>query len=358
MVSIKKEIIISAIFFIISIVLAIHVAITSKTVSHVENVEKITTTQQITTTTEEPSKKVTITAVGDCALGWDTNFSYTNRFDYVMNKNNNDYSYVFKNVLPIFENDDLTIINLEGTLTNSNDRVTKKFNFKAPPEYANIIKQGNVEVVSFANNHAHDYGESGYKETINTLTEYDISNYGYNRYLIKEVNGIKIGFFALLDIYGERYTEVNKAIKFLKSKNCDLIIASMHWGIEKDYDYHDFQTKMGHYLIDNGVDLVIGTHPHVIQGIEKYKDKYIVYSLANFAFGGNINPNDFDTFIFQQTFEIKDDTYNNDDIKIIPTSISSVKSINNYQPTPLSGTEKTRVLNKILDKSKGFEYNK
>ena len=110
-------------------------------------------------------------------------------------------------------------------------------------------------------------------------------------------------------------------------------------------------------MIDNGVDLVIGTHPHVIQGIEKYKNKYIIYSLANFSFGGNNNPTDKDTFIFQQTFTfINDQLVDDNNIKIIPATISSTKKYNNYQPTPTSGADTERVINKILKKSINFDY--
>ena len=131
----------------------------------------------------------------------------------------------------------------------------------------------------------------------------------------------------------------------------------MHWGIEKDYNQTSAQIKLGHYMIDNGVDLILGTHPHVIQGIEKYNDRYIVYSLANFSFGGNPNPSDKDTFIFQQTFKFKDGNLILDDnIKIIPSSISSTKRNNNYQPTPLDGHDAERVISKINSKSINFKY--
>ena len=131
----------------------------------------------------------------------------------------------------------------------------------------------------------------------------------------------------------------------------------MLWGIEGDYKQASFQEKMGRYMIDNGVDLVLGSHPHRIQGIEKYKGKYIVYSMANFSFGGNQNPPDKDTFIFQQTFNFIDGELALDDsIKIIPASVSGVKNVNNYQPVILEGEEKERVFNKIMKYSSGFDY--
>lgn len=321
-----------------------------------------TSNDTITTTTTtkkiDAYKSVTISAVGDCTIGWDDRYSYNGRYDYYLAKNNNDYGYYFALVKDLFKEDDLTIANLEGDFTEHNVKVEKKFNFKAPKEYREVLTSGNVDIVSFANNHTHDYGTKGYQDTIESLNEINMPYYGYDKYLIKEVNGIKIGFFAFLDIYGEKFNDVQKAIKYLKDENCDLIISSMHWGIEYDYEQSKEQVKMAHYLIDNGVDLVIGHHPHIIQGIEKYHNKYIIYSLGNFSFGGNQKPRDFDTFIWQQTFTFKNNELQLDDnINIIPAYLSSIKNANNYQPIIIEGEEKIRVLNKIMKYSSGFNYN-
>ena len=302
-------------------------------------------------------KTFTITATGDSTIGWDTNFGYGNRFDTVFKKNGNDYAYFYSNVKEIFEFDDLTYVNFEGTFTNETKKVEKKFNFKSTPDFVQVLKEGSIEIVGLANNHSYDYGINGYEETIKTLKDNNIDFFGREYYVIKKINGVKVGFFGLIDIDARKYSEVDKAIKYLKEENCDLIIAAMHWGIEGSYNQTSEQVKLGHYMVDNGVDLVIGSHPHVIQGIEKYKDKYIIYSLGNFCFGGNPNPKDKDTFIFQQTFKFVDGKLAIDDnIKIIPASISSVKKNNNYQPTPLNGENKNRVLNKIIKNSKNVNF--
>lgn len=300
---------------------------------------------------ENPLKNIktfTITAVGDCTIGWDTKFGKRNRFDTVFAKNNNDYGYFFKLVKSIFEDDDLTYANFEGTLTNETEKVEKKFNFKASPDYVKVLKEGNIEIVGLANNHSYDYGNKGLEDTKSILKENKIGYFGGNDYLIKEVNGLKIGFFGLIDIMGRKYNEIDKAISYLKEQDCDLIIAAMHWGIEKDYNQSNEQIKEGHYLIDNGVDLVIGTHPHVIQGIEKYKDRYIIYSLANFSFGGNPNPSDKDTFIYRQTFTfVNNELLLNDNVEVIPASVSSTTKNNNYQPTVVMGERRSKIINKI-----------
>ena len=101
-----------------------------------------------------------------------------------------------------------------------------------------------------------------------------------------------------------------------------------------------------------GADIVCGHHPHVLQGIETYKGKKIVYSLGNFCFGGNSNPSDKDTMIFQQTFTITKDGVKADNVtNIIPCSLSSERNRNNYQPTPATGSEAERIMKKIKDRS-------
>ncbi len=130
------------------------------------------------------------------------------------------------------------------------------------------------------------------------------------------------------------------------------MLPSTHWGTEKETVPDETQIELGHIAVDEGADLVIGSHPHVIQGYEKYNGRYIVYSLGNFCFGGNPNPSDKDCMIFQQTFTVTgNDVATDDNINVIPCSISSVSNSNNYQPTPATGDEKTRIEAKIKKSS-------
>lgn len=305
---------------------------------------------------DDKTVSIKISAAGDCTIGYDTNFGYGNRFDKVFKDNGSDYGYFFRKVKDIFTDDDITYVNLEGTFTNETTKVEKKFNFKSTPDFVNVLKEGNVEIVGVANNHSYDYGQKGFDETIETLNKNNIEYFGYDKYLIKEIKGIKIGFFGLIDIVNRKYNDIDKAISYLKEQKCDLIIAAIHWGDEGYSNQNNGQIKEAHYMIDNGVDLVIGTHPHVIQGIEKYKDKYILYSLANFVFGGNPNPKDKDTYIFQQTFKFKDGKLIIDDnINVIPAKVSGIKNKNNYQPTIVTGSEKDRIINKINQNSINFK---
>ena len=268
-----------------------------------------------------------------------------------------DFNYFFENVKSVFEEDDLTIVNFEGTLTDSTTREDKQFAFKADKSYAEILTDGFVEAANLANNHSKDYGEQSYNDTMDALDEAGITNFGYDRVAIKKVKGIKVGLvgtYVLADGLGVK-DSMEKNIQDLKDEGAQVIIASFHWGEEKAEYPNDVQVELAHAAIDAGADLVLGHHPHVLQGIEQYKGKNIVYRLGNFCFGGNMYPSDMDTMIFQQTFTLKGGKLQEDNVtNIIPCSISSVEDYNNYQPTPAAGEKETEILNKITQRSQGL----
>lgn len=304
-------------------------------------------------------KDITISAIGDCTLGTDTHFGYENSFTNVLDNNNRDFSYFFKGVYDVLSKDDLTIANLETPFTDASEeyRVEKTFNFKGDAEYTNILSDGSIEVVNLANNHTYDYGEKGYNDTINILENTSIPYFGYENYSILEVEDMKIGLAGFTG-WNEDVTKENteKAIEYFQNNNADLIIMTYHWGIEREYKQNEIQESIARHAIDSGADLVLGHHPHVLQGIESYNGKYIVYSLGNFVFGGNRNPNDKDTMIFQETFHYENGVLKDTSIKIIPCSLSSRTDLNDYQPKILDGEEHKRVLKKVLDSSTNLEY--
>mgnify|MGYP000900642840 FL=1 len=301
-------------------------------------------------TEEDVYDTIIISAAGDVTLGRDEDYGYQRSFDHEFEVQNKDYGYFFRNVKHIFEEDDITIVNLETTLTTATKKADKKFRFKADPSYVEILKQGNIEAVSLANNHSRDYLDQGYKDTIATLEEAGIGYFGYKNRYIKDVRGIKVGVFGLTPWYesDEIKEDIRTAIKELKDEGADIIIAMYHWGIERDNYPNSAQKNIGRFTIDEGADLVLGSHPHVLQGIEEYKGKNIVYSLGNFCFGGNKNPSDKDTMIYVHKFNFKNGELISEENETIPASISSVKDRNNYQPTILEGEEKERVMEKII----------
>lgn len=303
-------------------------------------------------TTPEPEISITVSVVGDCTLGTDENFNYSRSLNAYYEKYGAEY--FLKNVKSIFETDDLTIANLEGTFTNSTSRVDKTYAFKGPAEFVNILTSSSVESVTLANNHSRDYGTQSLTDTKETLDSAGVIHFGYDETSVVDVNGVKvglIGIYELIDHTG-RAQQVKNHIAKVKSEGADVVIVIFHWGIERDAAPNAHQTMLARLAIDEGADLVCGHHPHVLQGIEVYKGKNIVYSLGNFCFGGNSNPSDKDTMIFQQTFTLTKDGLKEDNVtKVIPCSLSSEKNRNNYQPTPATGDEATRILKKIEDRS-------
>ena len=316
------------------------------------NTDDTSKDSQEETTTPEPTAEpvsITVSMVGDCTLGTDVNFDQSTSFDafYQMK---NDPGYFFQNVKDIFTADDLTVANMEGTLTTSNDRQQKTFAFKGNPSYTEILTQGGVEATNLANNHSHDYGDQSYEDTIQYLEADGITTFGYDRTAVMDVKGIKVGLIGIYELKDGlgRQQQVIDTIREVKDQGAQVIIVSFHWGTEKSNIPDDIQKTLAHLAIDQGADLVVGHHPHVLQGIEKYQGKNIVYSLGNFCFGGNKNPSDKDTMIFQQTFTVENGELVEDDVtNIIPCSLSSESGYNNYQPMVLEGSEKERVLQKI-----------
>ena len=297
---------------------------------------------------------LTLSVVGDCTLGTDETFDY----DTSLNAYYENYGadYFLQNVKDIFSTDDLTIANFEGTLTDSDEREDKTFAFKAPASYASILTGGSVEAVNTANNHSHDYGEQSFDDTLAALDDAGIVHFGYDETAVMDVKGIKVGLVGIYELYDhlEREQQLKDNIAKVKADGAQLIVAIFHWGNETETVPDSNQTTLGRIAIDEGADLVCGHHPHVLQGIETYKGRNIVYSLGNFCFGGNSSPSDMDTMIYQQTFTIDADGVKKDNVtNIIPCSISSAAydGYNNYQPTPAEGDEATRILGKINERS-------
>ena len=297
---------------------------------------------------------LTLSVVGDCTLGTDETFDY----DTSLNAYYENYGadYFLQNVKDIFSADDLTIANFEGTLTDSDEREDKTFAFKAPASYASILTGGSVEAVNTANNHSHDYGEQSFNDTLVALDDAGIVHFGYDETAVMDVKGIKVGLVGIYELYDhlEREQQLKDNIAKVKADGAQLIVVIFHWGNETETVPDSNQTTLGRIAIDEGADLVCGHHPHVLQGIETYKGRNIVYSLGNFCFGGNSSPSDMDTMIYQQTFTIDADGVKKDNVtNIIPCSISSAAydGYNNYQPTPAEGDEATRILGKINERS-------
>lgn len=299
---------------------------------------------------------VTLTATGDCTLGATQTHGYAGSFHEYYDKYGQDY--FFDDVRDIFEKDDFTLVNLECVLTESTDRVEKTWNLKGKPEYVGIMTGSSVDGCSLGNNHTLDYGPQSLTDTENVLDQAGIV-YGYNEHVATYTteSGIVIGIVSanLLAQTQERANYIRDGITKLREEGADLVIACCHWGIEGDHYPNDYQKTTAHQIIDWGADAVIGNHPHVLQGVELYEGKMICYSLGNFCFGGNRNPQVKDTAIFQQTFTFVDgELQNNISAKMIPCTISSTNSVNDFQPTVASGERKATIIEELNEYSKPY----
>ena len=318
-----------------------------------DNEEKKTEEEQEIEEVQETT--ITISAAGDCTLGTDEGFDYgrsfKGKYDVVQNP-----AYFFQNVQPVFAQDDLTIVNMEGTLTEETAREPKQFAFKGDAAYAKILSSGAVEAANLANNHSFDYGKKSYEDTIAALEAEGISSFGYERTAVMDIKGVKVGFAGVYELakHIDCKQDLLDNIASLKEQGAQLIIVSFHWGQEKENIPNNVQVELAHTAIDNGADLVLGHHPHVLQGIEEYKGKNIVYSLGNFCFGGNSAPRDMDTMIFQQTFTLKDGEVQQDNVtNILPCKISSAyaEGYNNYQPVLAEGEQKEKIFQRLSEYS-------
>lgn len=297
------------------------------------------------------SKEIIITAAGDCTLGNDSNFNRNTSFNKVIELSGNDYGYPMQNVKDIFANDDYTIVNLENVFTDSSNKRNKgpgiAFHFKGPKEYAKILTEGNIEGVTVANNHSFDYGEQGFKDTIKALDEEGIEYCGEDYKILKEIKGIKIGFlgYKAWSESEELKEEIKEDIEDLRKQGAKIVIPYFHWGIERDSKPNKVQVNLARHAIDSGADMVLGSHPHVMQSLENYKGKLIIYSLGNFSFGGNSNPSDKRTFMLQVKYKFENESLVGTEYKVIPATVSSVTNKNDYIPTTTDGQDSEKILN-------------
>ena len=165
-----------------------------------------------------------------------------------------------------------------------------------------MLTEGSIEVVSLGNNHARDYGDTGFNDTVDALREAGVGFAVNGISCVREVNGIRVGFLSYRN-HTPELDSLKADIASLRAQ-CDVVVCSFHWGEEYRNVANSEQLERGRAAVDYGADLVLGHHPHVIGSIELYKGVYICYSLGNFCFGGNRNPEDKDSFIFRQTFEL------------------------------------------------------
>jgi poly-gamma-glutamate synthesis protein (capsule biosynthesis protein) len=286
---------------------------------------------------------VLISFAGDCTL---SNIQGMSDFNAVYDEQGP--AYFLSGVRDVFAADDLTVVNLEGPLTNNTEAVDKGeppvFWFRSPPGYVQLLQDGSVEVCNMANNHTYDYGAAGFAETVEALDAAGIEHFAYDDGLVRDVGGIKVGFFGFA--FDSNASNIHAAMDALWAAGAEAIVAYFHDGIESSYTPSGSQVSAAHTAIDYGAQAVIMSHTHCLQGIEVYNGKPIAYSLGNFCYGGHTNPADKDTMIIQLRLARDGDGFAVD-YNVIPCSLTSSPGYNDYRPTVLEGEEAQRVLDKI-----------
>ena len=303
---------------------------------------------------------VVMTFLGDCTLGGEDRL-LTKPYAFAATMGDEGYGYYFQNVGDLLAEDDLTVANLEVVLRDDTTGAAKKtgsvYTFRGESAYTEILKLGSVEAVGLENNHTLDFGEAGLQDTKQALADAGISYFDMADTYVYEKDGIRIAFLGLNGVRWAHYSAngpgfVEKIQALKADESIDAIVVALHYGEEYNNFHSEGQTKMAYRMIDAGADLVVGTHPHVLQGMEVYNDRLILYSIGNFVFGGNSNIRYIQTIIPRITFKFSDDNeYLGAQLRIYPAHISGDSSggdnDNNYQPVLVEGRQAQIVYDKI-----------
>lgn len=314
------------------------------------------------------ASNIVISFAGDCTFGTVNSDDSGIRFPSVYRRAHR-LDYPFALIKPWFLQDDLTVVNFECTLTNAVKTAHKQWHFKGAARYAAIFPAGSVEAVGLANNHSFDYLQAGFRDTVASFQKAHVPAFYQNTPYVTMLQGVQTVLIGDCTVIGENTTLIDgvparviREIKRYKRPN-NIVIVVMHWGSELDPLPRPWQQVMGRKFIDAGADAVVGAHPHVVQGIELYRGKYIVYSLGNFAFGGNSLARYPEAFILRLRFRAGQGRTSVMPASIVPCWITSSSARNaagvlrnNYQPKPVFGKVADQTVALVLARSTRLKY--
>ena len=300
--------------------------------------------------------ELTLTLGGDCVLGTREEWKgERGTFDECIAQNG--LEYPFGGLTQIFSTDDMSLINLECVLqdTNEGHDNRKQHTFRGDPSYARMLALCGIEQVNLANNHTIDYRADGTKSTKAALDAQGILYSGNQALYVWEQSGHKIGFGGCRETtFLDNKPVVYRDIQKLKKLGCDVIIYSCHWGKEYSPTHNKTQQRMAQYAVNSGADIVVGTHPHVVQGVEvrqnskKTHEALVLYSLGNLVFGGTHDMTTFDAALARLTLRFNDDgAYQGVNLQWIPVLTSGDAPRNDFRPVVASGEDKQRILDLI-----------
>ena len=265
-------------------------------------------------TAEEKPETITVSFLGDCSIGDSVQWRNSkNSYHSVLKEKG--YAWPFSLVKDVLAADDLTVANLEVVYTTkSKPRSSKEINLIGDPAFVQVLHEGSIEVVNTANNHAWDFGADAYHEMLGYLDEAKIPHFGTlypyrsdgsDVYITVDVKGVTFGFLGISYPQEADKKRIANRIQTLREQGADVVVLSLHWGREAQPQPQSGSASYAKYCIDAGADIIYGQHPHVLQTVQFYKGKPILYSTGNFTFGSmsHVDP---DTGIFQLTWDIVD----------------------------------------------------
>lgn len=309
----------------------------------------------------DDTASVTILAVGDVMMGAS--------MEPAIREHGADHP--FAATAQVIRRADIAICNLEAPFGTKGKPFKKRFTFLVPPSYAGALARAGFDAVAMANNHLMDYGAEPLKATIRILDSLGIAHSGAGmdlsearRPAVVERNGLKVAFLSYSKVYPaefwatsrragtapgeERYVAEDVAAA---KKRADLVVVSFHWGAELMDTPKQYQRELARLSIDSGADLVLGHHPHILQGMESYKGRLIAYSLGNFAFGSRSRKCTESVML-----EVRLARGGPREARIIPVCVDNLKT--NFQPAIVSGEAGRAILANLLRISKplGLEF--
>lgn len=299
---------------------------------------------------------ITLSFTGDCVIGGEEK-SHRLENSFASTVEEKGYDWPFSGVLHLLEQDDLSIINFEGVLRDdARNRAQRGLHwFRGPTAFAKILPLGSIELAGLANNHARDYGKEGFTSTRQALNEAGVPTFGYGEVYTTNIKGVLLGFGGIRETTWRQQQDLpRQEITRMREMGCDYIVYTIHAGKEYESQQNDRQCKLAREIIDAGANLVVGAHPHVVQGMERYKDGLILYSLGNFVFGGNLKLTRFEGLLAQVELQFTGGSLENTGIRLIPVLTTGTRPANDFRPIPATGKDKVEILAQVQAASRGM----
>jgi hypothetical protein len=308
------------------------------------------------------AESLVMTFVGDCSIGDAIQYrNVENSYHRVVADKGT--AWPFSLVSHVTLADDLTVANLEGSMTTLKKHKDITYPLMIDPSHVQVLLDGGIDVVNTANNHALDFMQQGYHDTLSNLDSAGIAHFGtlsppsttkINRQVVLERKGIKIGFIGFTYPQQKDLRHIEAAAKSLREAGCDLVILSLHWGRETHMTPSSSQYGFAREVFKYDIDLIYGHHPHVVQPIALYDGRPVFFSTGNFTFGtmSKVDPS---TGLFQVEYDLSGDKPVLSALRVIPCE---TRGSGDYRPTPVTDEAQRReIFKKLTFKKppKGFE---